>query len=279
MWQSLPQPCGVFARVTQHCTSFWNHICRDPQRQSLVKQSLATEVALCLRCPEWMAVPPGLPPQALLEWIPAQTLHSTSNTEALATLGGSPRPASCVENCSSHQITGLCISLNISEAAPSVFMTRAKTSTTTGIRLKVSLVATPSLANDHRVSQTDPQHGCCSCTEEAIIPRRETAHWMPSKVACHAQLFVSTSVLTSCKPAWIPCSRLYSTATKICFVHTLEAGGPLACALHKLDWPFTDACFNDPAAGSPTTTLLRLLLPLRAGHCPISIASPRRAVS
>ena len=27
---------------------------------------------------------------------------------------------------------------------------------------------------------------------------------------------------------------------------------------------------NDPAAGSPTTTLLRLLLPLAAGHCPIS---------
>ena len=26
---------------------------------------------------------------------------------------------------------------------------------------------------------------------------------------------------------------------------------------------------NDPAAGSPTTTLLRLLLPLTAGHCPI----------
>ena len=27
---------------------------------------------------------------------------------------------------------------------------------------------------------------------------------------------------------------------------------------------------NDPAAGSPTTTLLRLLLPLKAEHCPIS---------
>jgi hypothetical protein len=32
---------------------------------------------------------------------------------------------------------------------------------------------------------------------------------------------------------------------------------------------------NDPAAGSPTATLLRLLLPLAAGHCPISAGSAR----
>ena len=32
---------------------------------------------------------------------------------------------------------------------------------------------------------------------------------------------------------------------------------------------------NDPAAGSPTATLLRLLLPLAAGHCPISAGNAR----
>ena len=32
---------------------------------------------------------------------------------------------------------------------------------------------------------------------------------------------------------------------------------------------------NDPAAGSPTTTLLRLLLPLAAGHCPISTGTQK----
>ena len=32
---------------------------------------------------------------------------------------------------------------------------------------------------------------------------------------------------------------------------------------------------NDPAAGSPTTTLLRLLLPLAVGHCPISAPACR----
>lgn len=43
-----------------------------------------------------------------------------------------PMLASCVQDCSSVWITGLCILPNISEAAPPFITTRAKTSTTIG---------------------------------------------------------------------------------------------------------------------------------------------------
>jgi hypothetical protein len=43
-----------------------------------------------------------------------------------------PMLASCIQDCSSVWITGLCILPNISEAAPPFITTRAKTSTTTG---------------------------------------------------------------------------------------------------------------------------------------------------
>lgn len=57
----------------------------------------------------------------------------TCNTDAQAAQGRDPLPASCVQNCSSSWIPGLCILPNISEAAPSFITAWTKTSTLAGV--------------------------------------------------------------------------------------------------------------------------------------------------
>ena len=76
--------------------------------------------------------PPNMAAQVVRPSLHDRPNWVTSNTEAQAARGLNPLLASCVESCSSVRITGLCVSPNVSEAAPSFITTWAKTSTTAG---------------------------------------------------------------------------------------------------------------------------------------------------
>lgn len=126
--------------------------------------------------PEWRAVTCCQPQASAGDRRLSLETEATSNTEAQATLGVTPEPASCVENCSSHQITGLCISLNLSEAAPSVFKTWAKTSTTTGITLSFWGTSTAGTPARGRLAWATVGIPRCTTMDLAEVSQRTVAH-------------------------------------------------------------------------------------------------------
>lgn len=160
LWQLGPPPLGIVSRRgfttscttgTVHCTSVCfagthrYHNCSHGRTLPFGVATAARSPLLCggparpctVTVPHHAVCSPrdgeSLRPLCQAQRALVFRIAPPHNTDAQAARGVGPLPASCVENRSSLQITGLCILLSISGAALSVFMAGAKTSTTTAI--------------------------------------------------------------------------------------------------------------------------------------------------